>query len=88
MIIDNKSYFPFRHEQIPGNDSYFTLDKENYPPDVKYSQKKYEPKVLVWVPVSENGDSQPFFRQVPSGMSKFQEKMATSPWMRKIALLM
>lgn len=64
VIVDDESYFTFRHHDIPGNDGFFTQDKENTPPEVRYKKKKkYEPKILVWLAISEDGHSAPFFRQ-------------------------
>lgn len=51
-----------------GNDGFFSSNKENTPPSVKYRQKKkYGPKDLVWVAVSEDCHADPFFRT--GGMS-------------------
>ena len=63
VVIDDGSYFPFSQETVPGNDCFFSTNKENTPPLVRYRQKKtYEPKVLVSLAVSEDGHSEPFFR--------------------------
>ena len=65
VVMDDKSYFPFGHNEMPGNDRFYTKDKGEVPPNVKYSQKKkFEPKLLVWLAISEDGHSEPFF--VPS----------------------
>ena len=41
------------------------FEKDQVPTNVKYSQKKkFEPKLLVWLAISEEGHSHPFF--VPS----------------------
>lgn len=68
LIIDDESYFPFKHDEMPGNSGYSTLDKENTPPDVKLKQKrKYPKKLLVWMAISSKGHTEPFFRV--SGMA-------------------
>ena len=64
-MIDDESYFPFGHNEMPGNDRFYTKDKSEVPPNVRYSQKKkFEPKLQVWLAISEEGHSNPFF--VPS----------------------
>ena len=63
VVIDDESDFPFSQDTVPGNDCFFSTNKENIPSLVRYRQKKkYEPKVLVWLAVSEDGHSEPFFR--------------------------
>ena len=65
VVIDDESYFPFGHSEMPGNDRFYTKDKSEVPPSVRYLQKKkFEPKLLVWLAISEEGHSKPFF--VPS----------------------
>lgn len=65
VVMDDESYFTFGHSQIPGNDRFYTKNKEETPSDVKYfEKKKFEPKLLVWLAISEDGHSEPFF--VPS----------------------
>ena len=65
VVIDDESYFPFGQNEMPGNDRFYTKDKSEVPPNVRYSQKKkFEPKLLVWLAISEEGQSNPFF--VPS----------------------
>ena len=39
-------------------------DKDEAPPNVRYSQKKkFQPKLLVWLAVRKNGHSEPFFER-------------------------
>ena len=65
VVMDDESYFPFKHDQIPGNVGFYTMNKENTPPIIKYSPKtKFPKKMLVWIAISESGHSRPFF--VPS----------------------
>ena len=65
VVIDDESYFPFGHVEMPGNDRFYAKNKSELSPNVRYSQKKkFEPKLLVWLAISEEGHSDPFF--VPS----------------------
>ena len=62
VVMDDESYFPWKHDKIPGNDGFYTRDKENTPPAVRfYNKKKFEPKLLVWLAISARGHSDPFF---------------------------
>ncbi|CAF0734749.1 unnamed protein product [Didymodactylos carnosus] len=46
---------------MPGNAGFYSSDKENSPPGVKYkSQQKFEPKILVWLALSSKGISAPY----------------------------
>ena len=56
VVIDDESYFPFGHNEMPGNDKFYTKDKSDVPPNVRYSQKKtFEPKLLVcWLSASRD----------------------------------
>ena len=65
VVMDDESYFTLGHPQIPGNDRFYTKNKKETLSNVKYfEKKKFEPKILVWLAISEDGDSEPFF--VPS----------------------
>lgn len=65
IVIDDESYFRFGHSHISGNDIYYSQNKEKTPADVKYYEKKrFEPKLLMWLAINEQGHSEPFF--VPS----------------------
>lgn len=64
IVMDDESYFVYKNDKTPGNDGYHTQDKENTPPSVKYkTKKKFEPKLLVWVAISERGHSDVYFRK-------------------------
>ena len=68
LVMDDESFFPLKHDGMPGNQGYFTKDKENTPPDVRYTRKeKFPKKLLVWMALSEEGHSDVFF--VPNGGS-------------------
>ena len=65
VVMDDESYFPFMHDEMPGNVGYYTTNKENTPPAVRYRFKtKFPKKLLVWIAISDKGHSEPFF--VPS----------------------
>lgn len=62
IIMDDESFFPFKHDEMPGNAGYYTSDKENTPPEVRYRRKKkFPPKLLVWMAISDRGYSELFF---------------------------
>ena len=49
---------------MPGNNIYYSDDPKNAPPDVKYKfKKKFEPKVMLYIAVSNKGVSEPYFRK-------------------------
>ena len=63
--MDDESYFTYKNNRTPGNDTFMTLDKEKTPHNIKNRmKKKYEKKLLVWVAISGRGDSEVFFRPV------------------------
>lgn len=62
IIVDDESYFPFENHSVPSNAGYYSADKENTPPEVRFSfRKKFEPKLLVWVALSSRGHSDLYF---------------------------
>ena len=67
-VFDDESYFTFSHSTISGNNIYYTSDIAATPASVKFNPiKKFEPKLLVWICVSDKGISAPIFRK--SGMA-------------------
>ena len=45
----------------PGNDIYYSSDKQNTPPNKKYKfKKKFKRKVMLYIFVSDKGISQPY----------------------------
>ena len=67
LVLDDESFFTLKNDELDGNRGFYTDNKENTPPGVKYKFKaKYE-KLLVWLAISENGHSAPYF--CPSGCS-------------------
>ncbi|CAF1531164.1 unnamed protein product [Adineta ricciae] len=62
MIMDDEKYFTLSDQSVSINRGFYSLNKEETPSQVKLKRThKYEPKVLVWVAISENGISSPFF---------------------------
>lgn len=76
LILDDESYFPLSAPEMPGNDIYYTDGLSETPPSVKYKiKKKFEPKVMLYIAVSEKGISEPYFK--PSGLAINQEVYQT-----------
>ena len=64
IIMDDESYFRLKGDQMGANRGYYTEDKENTNPNVKYrTVDKFPKKVMLWVAISEKGVSQPYFIQ-------------------------
>ena len=62
IVMDDESYFTLHHDSIPGNAGYFTFNKGSTPVTVKFHfKKKFEPKIMVWLAISTEGISEPFF---------------------------
>ena len=65
FIIDDESYFTLKRTT---NKHFFSNDVNITPDDVKYKKtRKFEPKVLLWIAISENGMSKPYLQN--SGMA-------------------
>lgn len=72
FILDDESYFTLSKYQMPGNDIYYARDATTTPAAVKFRfKKKFEPKVMLYVAVSDKGVSEPYFK--PSGLAINQE---------------
>ena len=56
VLMDDESYFSCKHDQMPVNVGFCTINKENTPPNIKYSPKTKFPKKML--AISEAG---PFF---------------------------
>ena len=68
LILDDESYFTLSNSTLSGNDTHYSNDRTLTSDDVKhYDMSKYEPKVLVWLSISTNGNRQVNIR--PSGMA-------------------
>ncbi|CAF2970870.1 unnamed protein product [Rotaria sp. Silwood2] len=57
LILDDEKYFSLNGD-ISCNRNYYTTDRLTAPPEVKFKTKmKFEPKLLVWMAVSQKGIS-------------------------------
>ena len=62
--MDDEKYFLLHNESIAANRDFYTSDPSAAPPEVKFkSTQKFEPKILVWIAISESGISTPFFAE-------------------------
>ena len=69
--MDDESYFTLSNSTLSGNDRFYTDDVKACPENIKHhSKSKFEPKLLVWIAVSSEGMSKPWF--VPSKMAMNQ----------------
>ena len=67
-VLDDESYFTLGHSTINGNNTFYTTDIAATPSSVKFNPvKKFEPKLLVWLCMSDKGISAPIFWK--SGMA-------------------
>ena len=63
VVMDDESYFPLKADYIPGNDIFYTKDKQKTPDHVKFAaQSKFPERLMVWIAVSEKGVSEPFYK--------------------------
>ena len=54
--MDDESYFPFDCSEVQANKGFYTENKENADPKVRYLRKeKFPKKVMVWVAISKHG---------------------------------
>lgn len=61
IVMDDEKYFTFSNSTLSGNAGFYTDNINNAPAEVRFASKqKFEPKVLVWVAISEQGVSQAF----------------------------
>ena len=62
LIMDDEKYFLLQDQSAPTNRAFYTSDKRTTAPQVKFTRtQKFEPKILVWIAISEKGISKPFF---------------------------
>ena len=60
FVVDDEKYFGLSGFQMSGNRSFYTSDLSKTPIDVAtYSEKKFEPKVMLWIAISPKGLSTP-----------------------------
>jgi len=68
VIIDDESYFHLSNTELLGNAGYYSSDPDTTPNEVKLKRKsKNEPKLLVWIALSEKGVSKHYI--APSGQA-------------------
>ena len=61
LVIDDKKYFTFSDNNMPGNAGFYSCNKQTSPPDVRFKLKeKFAPKVFVWLALSSKGVSAPY----------------------------
>lgn len=66
FILDDESYFTFANTEKNSNVGFWSADVSATSHSVKFkAKKKFEPKLLVWLAVSQRGISAPFI--APSG---------------------
>ena len=67
IILDNESYFPLKHDEMPGNNGFYSDNMKNTSFSVKYKTKqKFAPMVMIWLAISERGHSDVYVK--PSGL--------------------
>jgi hypothetical protein len=58
FVLDDESYFTLSNSDQPGNDIYYSSDKNKKPERVKRKlEAKFEPKLVVWICISPKGVS-------------------------------
>jgi hypothetical protein len=62
IVMDDESYFPLLHSDLPGNQYYYASARGGAPDESRLSpRKKFCPRVLVWLAISDQGTSGIFF---------------------------
>lgn len=62
IVIDDESYFTLNGYDQPNNRGYYASDKSTVDPNIKYKRrKKFAPKILVWIAISNKGISDAYF---------------------------
>ena len=63
FVLDDESYFGLSLSHVPWNTVFYTSDVSSIPADVKYKfQQKFEPQIMLYIPISERGISKPWFK--------------------------
>ena len=66
-----KNIFLLQDQSAPTNRVLYTSDKRTTAPQVKFKRiQKFEPKILVWIAISEKGISKPFFSKQKQAVSQ------------------
>lgn len=64
IVMDDESYFSLSNSAIPQNQYYYAHSRGDAPDAQRYTtQQKFQPKILVWLAISDQGISKPFFSQ-------------------------
>ncbi|CAM4824600.1 unnamed protein product [Rotaria magnacalcarata] len=71
LIMDDEKYFLLQDQSVPTNRGFYTSDKRTTALQVKFKRtQKFEPKILVWIAISEKGISKPFFSKQKQAVSQ------------------
>ena len=69
-MMDDEKYFGLTGYQMSGNIHFYSSDTTQTPTEVKNRAKsKFEPKVLLWISISEDWISSPTILTCETGMS-------------------
>ncbi|CAF1507070.1 unnamed protein product [Adineta ricciae] len=64
LVMDDEKYFLLHNESISANRGLYISDSNATPPAVKFKRtQELEPKIFVWIAISQNGISMPFFKE-------------------------
>ena len=62
IIMDDEKYFLLSDQSVPTNRGYYSCEKSLRSPEVRFKRtQKFEQKLLLWIAISTNGISPPFF---------------------------
>ena len=71
LIMDDEKYCLLQDQSAPTNRVFYTSDKRTTAPHVKFKRtQKFEPKILVWIAISEKGIYKPFFSKQEQAVSQ------------------
>ena len=91
--MDDESYFGLKDDNINANKGYYTsesLSSKSLNPRISYIRKsKYPPKLLVWLAISKEGISEPFFVlglfQLLAKLPKSMHKKASNSYLSNVS---
>ena len=62
FVMDDESYFTLRGSDMHQNDQYYATCKYAAEPSIRYAcTAKFEQRLMMWIAISQNGISRPFF---------------------------
>jgi len=71
FVLDDESYFTLTKYQMPGNKIYYTSNQNLTQPNVKLKFKqKFEPKLMLYIVISEREISKPYLRSSKIAINK------------------